>query len=153
MPSAVPPEVSVAEARLTRLPVAAGPLGSVPLSRARVAVVLAVYCASVPTSPVAVIDPPVGPVTSSETLTTLALETVLFDQAGRVAALTLFDFADLPQGARRVRQFDVAGIACTDVAQVLINGVAACTGDTTTPTTCAQALRVTGSVDDVEVLQ
>lgn len=86
-------------------------------------------------------------------LTTLALETVLFDQAGRVAALTLFDFADLPQGARRVRQFDVAGIACADVAQVLINGVAACTGDTTTPTTCAQALRVTGSVDDVEVLQ
>ena len=86
-------------------------------------------------------------------LTTLALETVLFDQVGRVAALTLFDFADLPQGARRVRQFDVAGIACADVAQVLINGVAACTGDTTTPTTCAQALRVTGSVDDVEVLQ
>ena len=86
-------------------------------------------------------------------LTTLALETVLFDQVGRVAALTLFDFADLPQGARRVRQFDVAGIACADVAQVLINGVAVCTGDTTTPTTCAQALRVTGSVDDVEVLQ
>ena len=86
-------------------------------------------------------------------LTTLALETVLFDQVGRVAALTLFDFAALPQGARRVRQFDVAGIACADVAQVLINGVAACIGDTTTPTTCAQAVRVTGSVDDVEVLQ
>ena len=86
-------------------------------------------------------------------LTALALETVLFDQAGRVAALTLFDFADLPQGSRRVRQFDVAGVACTDVAQVLINGVAACTGDSTTPATCAQALRVTGSVDDVEVLQ
>ncbi|WP_424179426.1 hypothetical protein [Yoonia sp. TsM2_T14_4] len=86
-------------------------------------------------------------------LTALALETVLFDQAGRVAALTLFDFADLPQGSRRVRQFDVAGVACTDVAQVLINGVAACTGDSTTAATCAQALRVTGSVDDVEVLQ
>ena len=86
-------------------------------------------------------------------LTALALETVRFDQAGRVAALTLFDFADLPQGSRRVRQFDVAGIACTDVAQVLINGVAACTGDSTTPATCAQVLRVTGSVDDVEVLQ
>jgi hypothetical protein len=86
-------------------------------------------------------------------LTTLALETVLFDQAGRVAALTLFDFAELPQGARRVRQFDVAGIGCTDVAQVLINGVAACAGDGTTPATCAQALRVTGSVDDVAVLQ
>jgi hypothetical protein len=86
-------------------------------------------------------------------LTALVLETVLFDQAGRVAALTLFDFAELPQGSRRVRQFDVAGIACADVAQVLINGVAACTGDSTTPATCAQALRVTGSVDDVEVLQ
>ena len=84
-------------------------------------------------------------------LTALALETVLFDQAGRVAALTLFDFGYLPLGSRRVRQFDVAGIACGDIAQVLVNGVASCTG--AEPTTCAQALRVSGSVEGVEVMQ
>jgi len=86
-------------------------------------------------------------------LTTLALETVLFDQAGRVAALTLFDFGALPMDARRVRQFDVAGIACPEIAQLLINGVASCTGEAVQDTACAQALDVTVSVDDVEVMQ
>ena len=62
-------------ARLSTLPVVAGPFSSVPLFRDRVAVVpgLAVYFAPVPTRPVTVTDPPVGPSTSSETLTTLAL--------------------------------------------------------------------------------
>jgi hypothetical protein len=86
-------------------------------------------------------------------LAALALETVLFDQAGRVAALTLFDFGDLPQGSRRVRQFDVAGLDCADVGQVLVNGVASCTGDGMETAICAQALGVSGSVDGVEVMQ
>ncbi|MFN3662368.1 hypothetical protein [Yoonia sp.] len=86
-------------------------------------------------------------------LSALALETVLFDRDGRVAALTLFDFGDLPEGARRVRQFDVAGQDCAGIAQVLINGVASCAGAELEARDCAQALRVTGSVEDVEVLQ
>ncbi|MBQ2259820.1 MAG: hypothetical protein II336_00455 [Loktanella sp.] len=86
-------------------------------------------------------------------LSALALETVLFDQDGRVAALTLFDFGALPAGARRVRQFDVAGQDCAAIAQVLVNGVASCTGDAVDTPICAQALRVTGSVENIEVLQ
>ena len=86
-------------------------------------------------------------------LSALALETVLFNQAGRVAALTLFDFGDLPEGSRRVRQFDVAGLACDDVAQVLVNGVASCTGDGVDTTICAQSLDITGSVEGIEVMQ
>ena len=58
-------------------------------------------------------------------LARLVLETVLFDRAGRVARLTLFDFGALPRNRRRVRQFDMAGIACADLAQVLVNGVSA----------------------------
>lgn len=81
----------------------------------------------------------------------LSLETVLFDPTGRVAALTVFDFADLPAGSRRVRQFDVPGIACADIAQVLINGVASCEG--ADAAACAQALRVSGSVQNIEVIQ
>ncbi|WP_322895331.1 MULTISPECIES: hypothetical protein [unclassified Yoonia] len=86
-------------------------------------------------------------------LSALSLETVLFDQDGRVAALTLFDFGEVPQSTRRVRQFDVAGQDCADIAQVLVNGVASCTGEALDKTICAQALRVTGSVENVEVLQ
>ncbi|MCX7645792.1 MAG: hypothetical protein N2Z62_10920 [Rhodobacteraceae bacterium] len=86
-------------------------------------------------------------------LDSLVLETVLFDRAGRVAALTLFDFGELPEARRRVRQFDVAGQVCDDIAQVLVNGVAACTGDSLAPAACAAALSVTGSVEGVEVSQ
>lgn len=86
-------------------------------------------------------------------LSALTLETVLFDQAGQVAALTLFDFGALPVAARRVRQFDVAGQDCASIAQVLINDVAACAGDGIAKPVCAQALRVTGSVAGTEVLQ
>ena len=86
-------------------------------------------------------------------LSALTLEMVLFDQAGRVAALTLFDFGTLPAGARRVRQFDVAAQDCAGIAQVLVNGVASCTGDGVETATCAQALRVSGSVENLEVTQ
>ena len=86
-------------------------------------------------------------------LSSMVVETVLFDRAGRVAALMLFDFGALPMERRRVRQFDVAGIACADVAQVLVNGVSACSGDTVDAAACAPALVVTGSVDGVEVAQ
>lgn len=92
-------------------------------------------------------------------LSALALETVVFDRGGRVAALSVFDFDALPEGARRVRQFDVAGVACADVAQVLVNGVAACAGEGPEPEGgpdlggCVQALRLTGSVEGVEVAQ
>ncbi len=86
-------------------------------------------------------------------LSSMVVETVLFDRAGRVAALMLFDFGALPMERRRVRQFDVAGLACADVTQVLVNGVSACSGDTVDAAACAAALVVTGSVDGLEVAQ
>jgi hypothetical protein len=86
-------------------------------------------------------------------LSALVLETVIFDRAGRVAALTLFDFGALPADRRRVRQFDVAGIACSDVAQVLVNGVAACTGEGVGAGDCAAALTFGSDVEGVEAAQ
>jgi hypothetical protein len=53
-------------------------------------------------------------------------ETVLFDTAGQVDRLTLFDFGALPPGRPRVRQFTVPGIACDGLSQVLINGAHTC---------------------------
>lgn len=86
-------------------------------------------------------------------LSSLVLETVLFDRAGRVAQMTLFDFGDLPEGRRRVRQFDVPGTACEPLGQFLVNGVARCEGNGVTPAGCTSALSVTGSVEGLEVAQ
>ena len=47
----------------------------------------------------------------------LVAEAVLFDVAGRVAVMTLFDFGSLPEGRPRVRQFDLAGQPVTDWAK------------------------------------
>jgi len=57
---------------------------------------------------------------------TAVYEAVLFDQAGEVMLLTLFDFRELPAGRPRVRQFDLAGVACADLGRVLINGASQC---------------------------
>ena len=64
-PSAVPSESRGAEARTSMLPVAATPLRSVPLTSVRLADVEAAYAEPVPTRPVAVTEPPVGPSESS----------------------------------------------------------------------------------------
>lgn len=53
-------------------------------------------------------------------------ETVLFDNAGQVDRLTLFDFGALPAGRPRVRQFTVSGLTCDGLGQILINGAHTC---------------------------
>lgn len=61
-------------------------------------------------------------------LTNLSLETVVLTTEGQVERVTLFDFGELPAGRPRVRQFDLSGLVCESVGQVLINDVAACEG-------------------------
>ena len=53
-------------------------------------------------------------------------ETVLFDAAGQVDRLTLFDFGTLPPGRPRVRQFTIPGAACDGFSRILINGAHTC---------------------------
>ncbi|MGR3546191.1 MAG: hypothetical protein ACU0CB_04750 [Roseovarius sp.] len=80
----------------------------------------------------------------------LVAEAVLFDAAGRVASLTLFDFGALPEGRPRVRQFDLAGQGCDGIGAVLINGIGTCDGAGITPGACLAALRL-ASETDIEV--
>ena len=54
-------------------------------------------------------------------------ETVLFDTAGGVAELTLFDFREAPAGRLRVRQFDLADTDCAELGGFLLNDAATCT--------------------------
>lgn len=78
-------------------------------------------------------------------------ETVIFDAAGGVVSLSLFDFRDLPVGRPRVRQFDLPGMACDDVSQALINGSNSCVVDGAESDICDKALSL-GSRIGVELL-
>ncbi|GAW34141.1 hypothetical protein RA2_01186 [Roseovarius sp. A-2] len=72
----------------------------------------------------------------------LVAEAVLFDGAGRVATMTLFDFGTLPEARPRVRQFDLAGRGCDGIGEVLVNGIGTCDGDGLTPAACLTGLRL-----------
>lgn len=76
-------------------------------------------------------------------------ETVLLGTDGGVLLLTLFDFRDLPDTRPRVRQFDVAGVACDTIGGVLINGTDTCTPD---GAACTDGLHLESRVTGVEML-
>lgn len=90
-----------------------------------------------------------------EDLERLVLEAVLFDSAGSVVQVTLFDLQSLPAGRPRVRQFDVPNLACEQISRLLINGVSTCTGADSeadvTAQSCMNALEL-GSKADIEVV-
>lgn len=79
----------------------------------------------------------------------LVYETVLFDSAGQVNRLTLFDFATLPPALPRVRQFALAGTQCNSLGRVLFNGLNTCTASDTAA--CAGPLTAS-SRTGIEVL-
>jgi hypothetical protein len=69
-------------------------------------------------------------------------ETVLFNPAGQVSVITLFDMGALPPGLPRVRQFVVPEVACEDLGRVLINGVSTCTGAQLPEAACTKGLAI-----------
>lgn len=75
-------------------------------------------------------------------------ELVLFDAKGMVSRMTLVEFADLPDGKTKVRQFDFPGVECGDLGRVLINDATECRGVGIEPATCIRALetRSSGSI-------
>lgn len=78
-------------------------------------------------------------------------EAVIFDSAGGVVRLSLFDFRDLPVGRPRVRQFDVADLECGSIGQALINGANSCEVAGSESDVCDGSLSL-GSRIDVELL-
>lgn len=81
----------------------------------------------------------------------LVYETVLFDAAGSVDRLTLFDFGALPVGRPRVRQFAVPDLTCDSLGRVLFNGLHTCAADGLEQDNCAKGLLPSTRVD-IEVL-
>ena len=64
----------------------------------------------------------------SQDIAKAAFEVVLFNKAGMVERLSVFDFQDLPASRMRVRQFALAGADCANISHILINGATACEG-------------------------
>ncbi|MBY5935650.1 hypothetical protein KUV51_21755 [Tateyamaria omphalii] len=81
----------------------------------------------------------------------LVYETVLFDAAGQVDRLTLFDFGALPVGRPRVRQFAVPDVGCDGLGRVLFNGLHTCAAEGLEAGACAAGL-VPSSRVEIEVL-
>ena len=81
----------------------------------------------------------------------LVYETVLFDAAGSVDRLTLFDFGALPVGRPRVRQFAVPDLTCEGLGRVLFNGLHTCASDGLAQEECAKGLLPSTRVE-IEVL-
>lgn len=80
-------------------------------------------------------------------LSEAVFEAVLFDTAGTVDRLTLFDFRDLPQGRPRVRQFQIDGQTCGGLGRILINGAQTCVGDGLAPGACMDRLMLRSRTD------
>ena len=80
----------------------------------------------------------------------VSFEFVIFNHKGTVERLALLDFRDLPAGKSKVRQFDVPGIKCESVKNLLINDAPVCEGEGIAKDVCMKAL-ATGSKLPVEL--
>lgn len=63
-----------------------------------------------------------------EQIEKVVYEAVLFDAAGQVDRLTLFDFGALLTARPRVRQFVVPDVTCEGLGRILFNGANTCDG-------------------------
>ena len=65
----------------------------------------------------------------AQNVSKVSFEFVIFNDKGTVERLALLDFRDLPAGKSKVRQFDVPGIKCESVKNLLINDAPVCEGE------------------------
>ncbi|WP_417668892.1 hypothetical protein [Roseibium sp.] len=80
----------------------------------------------------------------------VAYEFVLFNTEGLVDKMTAFDFGAMPKQKTVVRQFELTGLKCPEIGQILVNGAARC--DLVDPQpgsegTCIGALAPTSRTD------
>jgi hypothetical protein len=58
----------------------------------------------------------------------ISFELAFFNDKNAVDRVTVLDFRDLPQGKKRVRQFDMPNVKCESVTRLLINDAPICDG-------------------------
>lgn len=79
---------------------------------------------------------------------TLVLDVVMFDNKGIVAKRLAVDIAPLPADKTRLKVFDITGLTCKNIGQLLLNNVIECQDAERKRNDCLSLLRVT-SRDDV----
>lgn len=65
----------------------------------------------------------------AQDISKVSFEFVIFNDKGTVERLALLDFRELPAGKSKVRQFDVPGVKCETVKNLLINDAPVCDGE------------------------
>lgn len=65
----------------------------------------------------------------AQNVSKVSFEFVIFNDKGTVERMALLDFRELPAGKSKVRQFDVPGIKCEGVKNLLINDAPVCEGE------------------------
>ncbi|MDX6748577.1 Tat pathway signal protein [Geminicoccaceae bacterium 1502E] len=83
---------------------------------------------------------------SAEALESLKLDLVLFGRDGVIARRLAVELGPLRAESRSVRLFDVAGMSCGDVADILVNDVLAC-GEGGDPAACLDRLALSSRAD------
>lgn len=84
--------------------------------------------------------------TTPQAFETLRLDLVVFGTDGVIAKRLSVDAAPLPASRKMVKLFDLAGLDCTQVGEVLLNGVATCpSAQDAAPAGCAAPPVTTGS--------
>lgn len=71
----------------------------------------------------------------------LGLEIVLMNSEGLAQDFMMLRTGELAKGKRRVRQFDLPDVNCSDLGEVLINDVADCQGEGLDNARCLAVLR------------
>nr|WP_183900667.1 hypothetical protein [Rhizobium metallidurans] len=66
--------------------------------------------------------------TLPEDIAKVSFELAFFNDKNAVDKITVLDFRNLPQGKKRVRQFDMPNVKCEAVTRVLINDTPVCDG-------------------------
>lgn len=73
---------------------------------------------------------------------TLLLDVVMFDNHGIVAKRLAVDIAPLPAGKTRLKVFDITGLSCKHIGQLLLNDVLRCKGAKGKRDNCLSLIRV-----------
>jgi hypothetical protein len=61
----------------------------------------------------------------------ISFELAFFNDKNAVDKITVLDFRDLPEGKKRVRQFDMPNMKCEAVTRIIINDTPVCDGPAT----------------------
>ena len=77
----------------------------------------------------------------------MGVEIVILNKKGLAQDLMVLNTGALSEGKRRLRQFDLPGVPCSGLGEILINDVSECDAQGMTPAGCLAALSTESKVE------